>query len=222
MRGEHRVWDAPVRLFHWALAALVLFSWSTGQAGGAWMEWHLRSGYAIAALLLFRVAWGLMGSETARFSRFLRGPAAALDYLRQAAAGRPPPEAGHNPAGAWMVVAVLGVLAVQVFSGLYADDEVAHRGPLSATAGESFVGWMNRVHGWNEWVIVALVAIHVAAIAWYRLRLRVDLVGPMVHGRTDNPAARGLAFAPAWIAALILAMAGGFVYWLVIVYPAAP
>lgn len=222
MQGGHRLWDAPVRLFHWAFAALVVFSWSTGHLGGSWMEWHLRSGYAILTLLIFRLAWGVAGSQTARFSRFLRGPAAAFTYLREAAGGRVAASAGHNPAGGWMVVAMLGVVALQAITGLFADDEVATQGPLSGLARESVVRWMNRIHGWNEWGVAVLVLLHVAAIAWYALRLRVDLVGPMVHGRTTNPAARGLRFAPAWLAALLLALACGFVYWLVAIYPAPP
>lgn len=222
MQGGHRLWDAPVRLFHWAFATLVVFSWSTGHLGGSWMEWHLKSGYAVLALLVFRLAWGVAGSQSARFSRFLRGPAAVSAYLREAAAGRVAAVAGHNPAGGWMVATMIAVVALQAVTGLYADDEVATQGPLSALAPESVVRWMNRIHGWNEWVVAALVALHVAAIAWYALRFRIDLVGPMIHGRTANPAARELRFAPAWLAALLLALACGFVYWLVTIYPASP
>lgn len=222
MEGDHRLWDAPVRLFHWSFATLVVFSWTTGRLGGSWMEWHLRSGFAILALLIFRLAWGVVGSHTARFRYFLRGPAAAFDYLREAASRRVAPSAGHNPAGGWMVVAMLAVVALQAVTGLFADDEVATQGPLSAQVPDSVVRWMNRVHGWNEWGILVLVVLHVAAIAWYALRLRVDLVGPMIHGRTANPDARGLRFAPAWFAALCLALACGFVYWLTAIYPASP
>ena len=93
-----RAWDLPTRIFHWGLAALVVFSFTTGTIGGDWMPWHLKSGYAILALLLFRIAWGVFGSETARFSDFVRGPRAVAAYVRATLAGRHPAGVGHNPA----------------------------------------------------------------------------------------------------------------------------
>ena len=105
MASRIPVWDAPVRLFHWALAAFVLFSYATGKIGGYWLEWHMRSGYAILALLAFRIAWGIVGSETARFASFLRGPRATLDYARHLFAHKGPMAAGHTPTGGWMIVA---------------------------------------------------------------------------------------------------------------------
>ena len=92
-----RVWDLPTRIFHWALAALVIFSFTTGKIGGAWMAWHLKSGYAILVLLAFRIAWGFAGSRTARFAHFLRGPRAMLEYARETFSGRHPSTEGHNP-----------------------------------------------------------------------------------------------------------------------------
>ena len=217
------VWDAPVRLFHWALAVLVVFSFVTGKVGGHWMEWHMRSGYTILSLLLFRVAWGVVGSETARFTSFLRGPGAGLAYLRSMAARSHARVIGHNPLGGWAVLAMLAALLVQATSGLFVDDEIATRGPLVVKASEATVGRMSALHSYNEWVIVALVALHVAAIATYRFALRVELVRPMVDGYMDVPAlGPAPARRPAWIAALLLAAAAGFVYWLVVVFPRTP
>src|SRR5436190_627753 len=102
MPSPVRIWDLPVRFFHWSLVVLVLFSYITGKIGGTWLEWHMRSGYAILALLLFRIAWGFVGSDTARFTRFVRSPASAIGYLRDLARGVVRPAAGHNPAGGWM------------------------------------------------------------------------------------------------------------------------
>lgn len=222
MPGRLRLWDAPVRLFHWALAILVAFSWATGHLAGPWLAWHMRSGYAILALLAFRLAWGFVGSDSARFAAFLQGPRAAWRYL--ASLGRRTPDAfpGHNPAGGWMVVLMLAVLSAQAASGLFVDDEIATQGPLSAKASTAFVSWMNPLHEWNGWVVGAVVLVHVAAIAAYRAWLGMDLVGPMLDGRTDNPEAARLRFVPGWRAALLLAIAAGFVYWLVTVYPATP
>ena len=92
-----RVWDLPTRIFHWALTVLVLFSFATGKLGGSWLDWHMRSGYVILTLLVFRLAWGVLGSETARFASFLRGPGALLRYAREIVSRRQRP-AQRGPA----------------------------------------------------------------------------------------------------------------------------
>src|SRR5258705_6245279 len=164
MTGRILVWDLPVRAFHWTLAVLVVFSYVAGTIGGGWMQWHLRSGYAICALLLFRLAWGLAGSATARFTHFLKGPRAALDYVAHLRAGRRPFMGGHNPLGGWMVAFMLAILAAQVATGLFADDEIATQGPLAAKVSNATVERMSAIHSWNSWVIVGAVAFHVAAV----------------------------------------------------------
>lgn len=215
------VWDVPVRLFHWLLAVLVVFSYVTGKVAGDWLEWHMRSGYAILALLLFRLAWGLVGSDTARFSRFLRTPAAAWRYLRNAAALRAEPVFGHNPAGGWMVVFMLAVLLLQAVTGLFVDDEIATQGPLAVKVSNATVARMTWIHHYNEWLVVAVVAVHVAAIGFYYWGLRLDLVGPMVHGRALVEAGPARSRSNV-LAAVLLAAAAAGVYWLVVVFPSAP
>jgi len=217
------VWDLPVRLFHWALVLLVAFSYATGKIGGGWMEWHLRSGYAILALLAFRILWGLVGSDTARFSAFLRAPGAAVEYLRARMAGRHPHVLGHNPLGGWAVLAMLLVLLLQATTGLFADDEISTQGPLAAKVGNALVSRMSWIHSWNEWAIVTLVVVHLVAIAVYRFAWNVRLVAPMIHGhmevgdevaapRTRNPA----------VALVLFALACAAVYYLVVIYPRTP
>ncbi len=215
-----RVWDLPTRMFHWALAVLVVFSFVTGRVGGQWMAWHLRSGYAILTLLAFRLAWGFVGSETARFAQFVRGPRAAIAYARAAFGGHPPAFTGHNPLGAWAIVLMLAALAVQAATGLFSNDEIATEGPLAVKVSNATVSRMSAVHSYNEWVVAALVLVHVAAIAWYRWKWHARLVGPMLHGWSEalpgmpEPVGRPAALA----VALILACATA-VYWLVAVYP---
>jgi cytochrome b len=218
------VWDAPVRLFHWALAVLVVFSYVTGKVGGAWMEWHLKSGYAIFALLLFRVAWGFAGSETARFTAFVRGPGAALEYLRSRLEGRHRVMVGHNPLGGWAVLLLLAVIAVQVASGLFSDDEISTQGPLAVKVSNAMVSRMSSLHSWNEWALVALVVLHVAAIAIYRFAWGVRLVPPMIHGRMEvgeasvaQPRMRHGGFA-----LVLFVAASAAVYYLVVIYPPMP
>ena len=217
------VWDAPVRLFHWTLATLVVFSFVTGKIAGDWLPWHMRSGYAILTLLLFRLAWGVVGSETARFASFLRGPGHAIAYVRSIASGAHRRVLGHNPLGGWAVLAMLAALLVQASSGLFVDDEIMTQGPLAVKASEATVGRMSAVHSYNEWVILGLVVLHLAAIASYYFAFRADLVRPMVSGYMEVPGgAAQPARRPAWLAALLLAAAAAFVYWLVVVYPRTP
>jgi cytochrome b len=220
--GRIRVWDLPTRIFHWALALLVVFSFTTGKIGGSWMEWHLRSGFTILALLVFRIAWGIVGSDTARFARFLRGPRVAIHYARATLGGRHPFTAGHNPLGGWMVILMLAALVLQAATGLFADDEIATQGPLAAKVSNALVSRMTTIHKYNEWLIAAAVALHVIAVATYQWGLKVDLLGPMLHGWMRAP--EGLRptetrRTPAILALVLVGAAGAFVYWLVAVYP---
>ena len=218
------VWDAPVRVFHWTLAALVVFSFTTGKIGGGWMEWHLKSGYAILALLLFRVAWGFVGSDTARFSSFIRSPRVAVEYLRERLGGRHPAVLGHNPLGGWAVLAMLAVLAFQATTGLFADDEIATQGPLAVKVSNALVSRMSALHSWNQYAVLALVALHLVAIAFYRLVWRVRLVPAMIHGHSELP--EGAAPAPRRrhpaLALALFALACAAVYYLVVIYPRTP
>ena len=210
-----------MRLFHWTLAVLVVFSYATGKVAGEWLVWHMRSGYAILALLLFRLAWGVAGSPNARFASFVASPLRAASYLRGALAGRVDYVAGHNPAGGWMVVFMLAVLVVQAASGLFVDDEIATQGPLAVKVSNAVVARMSWVHHWNEWVLVGSVAVHVAAIGYYFWMLRLNLVGPMLHGRVPPEYPQPPAHASNVRAAVVFALACAVVYWLVIVYPRA-
>ncbi|HYF58733.1 MAG TPA: cytochrome b/b6 domain-containing protein [Burkholderiaceae bacterium] len=174
-----RVWDLPTRLFHWALALAVIGSFVTIKVGGEWMVWHERLGYAVLAMLLFRLAWGVVGGRYARFGAFVRGPGAVIEHLRGVGATHAP---GHNPLGALSVLGLLAVLAFQAGSGLFTNDDIAFEGPLARHVSGALSSALTTWHRRNEWVILALVGLHVAAIAWYRFAKRRDLVGPMIVG----------------------------------------
>ena len=180
---HERVWDLPTRLFHWLLAAGVAGAVVTGKVGGNLIEWHGRIGLLILGLLTFRVAWGFIGSPTARFASFVRGPAAIRAYLRGEWRG-----VGHNPLGALSVLALLALTLAQVGSGLFSND-IAFEGPLAALVGKD---WSNRASGVHEWLLyglLALIGLHVAAIAYY-VRVRKDnLLRPMVTGWREIAAA---------------------------------
>lgn len=181
-----RIWDLPTRLFHWALAICVLGLIITGNVGGSWMNWHLRFGYAVLTLLLFRVVWGFAGGHWSRFGAFLYGPGAVLRYLR--GQSRPHERAGHNPLGALSVFGLLTVLAVQVGTGLVSDDEIAFFGPLVGLVSSSTVSAATGYHkDVGKLLVLALVVLHLAAIAFYRLVKGERLVGPMLHGDKRLP-----------------------------------
>lgn len=175
--GRVPVWDAPTRLFHWTLVLLIAFSWWSAEARK--MDWHRYSGYGVLALVTFRIFWGFAGSSTARFSGFVRSPAAAVRYLR----GRADPSHGHNPLGAWSVVAMLLLLVAQVGLGLFAVDiDGIESGPLadrvSFDVGRVAAEWHHRSFN----ALLALIALHVAAIAVYLVVRRENLITPMLTG----------------------------------------
>jgi cytochrome b len=172
-----KVWDLPLRIFHWALAFCVIATYVAQSIGGNAMIWHSRFGLAIIGLVTFRLAWGFVGSTHARFRHFVRGPAAVAAYLRGQWSGL-----GHNPLGALSVVALLAVLLLLALTGLFANDDIAFEGPLYALVDKDLSDWITKIHHWFEPVILILVGLHVAAIAFYTWVKKQPLVRPMITG----------------------------------------
>ncbi len=181
-----KVWDPWIRLVHWSIVILIGVSYFSIQAGN--MRLHFLSGYAVLALVLFRIAWGLVGSDTARFRRFLRSPLAALEHLRHFTRAEDDREIGHNAAGGWMVLVLLGLLLAQPLTGLFADTGYGDYGPLAkAVAGETSDRLTGLHHALFNWILAA-AALHVSAVAAYALLKGHDLVRPMVTGSKSLPA----------------------------------
>jgi cytochrome b len=211
------VWDLGVRFFHWALVTCVVTSFVTIKIGGNAMTYHVWSGYAILSLLLFRILWGFVGGTHARFATFVRGPGAVIAYLKgmfERHAQPAPP--GHNPLGALSVLAMLLVLLFQAASGLFANDDIAFEGPLYKWAGKELSDRLTHWHHFNEKVIIALVILHLAAIAFYFFRHKDNLVRPMLTGVKHMTGSAGESRHGSTLLALVLlAMCGGAVYMLV-------
>ena len=208
-----RVWDLPTRLFHWALVVLVCFSVVTVKIGGLWMDWHMRSGYAILALVLFRILWGFAGSRYARFSSFVRRPAEVVGYL----SGRIEHGAGHSPLAAFSVLAMLAVLIVQASIGLFSNDGNFTEGPLARLVSSAASERLSTVHRLGEWAIYALVGLHVLAIAYYTTFRKIALVRPMVTGDRLDVEATSADDGPAMrLRALTLAVAAAAVVGLIV------
>ncbi len=177
--GERvRIWDWPTRAFHWLLVLLIPAMWWTAESGR--IELHVTLGLVALALLLFRLAWGLIGSSTARFANFLKGPRGIISYLH----GRAVHALGHNPLGGWSVAAMLAALTAQIGLGLVASDEDGLiTGPLALAVDSDTSEWATEWHEWTFWLLLALIALHVAAILYYAAVKRRNLVGPMLTGR---------------------------------------
>lgn len=164
-----RCWDAPVRLFHWALVALLPAAWLTHDLRG---PWHEGLGYAAAAVVALRVGWGFVGSSSARFGSFVRRPEVTMAYARAVFSGHAPRHVGHNPLGGWMVVALLAVVASICLSGwLFTTDWLW-----------GYV-WLSSTHAALGWLLVGLVVIHVAGVVFTSWHQRENLVRSMVDGR---------------------------------------
>jgi len=176
-----RVWDLPTRIFHWALAASIVALVVSAKMGGNAMTWHLRLGYAVLALLLFRAVWGLVGGHWSRFAQFIYSPRRLMAYLRGQGHGHD--EVGHSPLGALSVFGLLAALALQVLSGLLSDDEIAFTGPLTPYVSGEVVSQATAYHAqWGQYLLLALVGLHILALVFYALVRRKKLVSAMVGG----------------------------------------
>lgn len=181
-----RVWDLPTRLLHAALILLFLFSWWSAEYGH--LRWHRASGYTVLTLLLFRLYWGVVGSTTARFASFVRGPAAFVAYARRLRERPVVPSVGHNPMGGWSVLSLLAVLLVQTGTGLFAvDTDGVESGPLSHFVRFATGRTLAEIHGLSFDLLLALLGLHVATVLFYRFVRREDLIAPMLGGRKLLP-----------------------------------
>jgi cytochrome b len=193
-----RVWDLPTRLFHWLLAGAVSGALVTAWVGGDAMAWHFRCGQTVLALLLFRLVWGVVGGRWSRFVSFVYAPGTVLRYLRGAVRAHERFDVGHNPLGSLSVFALLGFLAVQVATGLVADDEISTRGPLNRFVSNALALNATSWHkAYGQWILLGLVGLHLAAIAFYLRVKRDNLILPMLSGDkhlpTNTPASRDSA-----------------------------
>ena len=209
-----RVWDAPTRLFHWLLVLLVAFSYVSVQKD--WIELHFLSGYTILTLLLFRLVWGFVGSDTSRFGNFLRNPLEGLKHLAHFTRREPDTEVGHNAAGGWMVIAMLLVLGAQVTTGLFSRQDDGLDAPLAHHLSKSVSNQLTGLHGTIFNIILALVGLHVVAIVAYAVVKRHDLVRPMVTGRKRLPATMAQPRFTSPVMALTILAAAGVVVWLLV------
>ena len=181
-----RIWDLPTRIFHWSLALTVFAAVATGQIGGNWIDWHARLGLLATGMVAFRLLWGLLGSTYARFAQFFPTPAAIRAYLAGTWRGL-----GHNPLGALSVFALLGLLTVQIASGLFANDDIAFTGPLYDLVGKEASNRLTGLHHRLGTLLLVLVVLHVAAVMFYVHVRKQNLLKPMLSGEKEVEEAAG-------------------------------
>ena len=218
------VWDLPVRFFHWTLVILMVVSYFTGKAGKDWMALHFWSGYGILTLLIFRIIWGLVGSTTARFSNFIKGPSAGIAHLREMFLPDGPREAGHNPVGGAMVIVLIVAVLAQAAAGLFSVDTDMGmvNGPLAKLVADSTAERVSGFHKFWVNVLIALAAVHVLAALVYLAWKRQNLIGAMITGRKPSRHVHApdamppvLAFASNGLAISLLIAAAAIVYFIV-------
>ncbi|MBU3602415.1 cytochrome b/b6 domain-containing protein [Polynucleobacter sp. AM-25C3] len=178
MKKIIRIWDLPIRLFHWLLVICIVASFITVNIGGNAMEWHARVGYCVLTLIVFRICWGVIGSHHARFVNFVPSPKGLLAYL----SGKTKAGLGHNPLGALSVVGLLFSVGLQAVTGLFANDDIMFEGPFAKYVSNSTVELLTSIHYFNEKVLIILIALHLCAILYYQKFKGENLVKPMLLG----------------------------------------
>lgn len=212
------VWDLPTRITHWGLALAIPAAWITGDAAGEWLEWHERLAMLVMGLLIFRLCWGFIGSYYARFSQFFPTPSRLSSYF--AGQWR---QAGHSPLAALSVFALLGAMALQLLTGLFMEDETGFQGPWAWQLSGDMAEVVTELHEVFANAILVLVGLHLAAIAYYQLLKRRQLVSAMIHGYTDD--AQALATKPvkaSWIAWVLSVSVAALATWALFNPPAPP
>lgn len=215
---KQRVWDLPLRLFHWTLVLLVTFSLYTGINGGfKEMDYHMLSGYGILTLVIFRVIWGIIGTKHSRFRSFINLPE-LIPYSKRLLHRDKTSIAGHNPLGALSIVAMLLVLSTQATTGLFANDDIFLEGPLVHLVDDATSDRLTTVHHFCAKVLYVLIGLHLAAIIFHELYQRDRLILPMISGYKkglSTSADKPSLVRESVTASILLAACAGFVYWLI-------
>ncbi|MGO9673453.1 MAG: cytochrome b/b6 domain-containing protein [Methylocella sp.] len=205
--AEHRqVWDLPVRVFHWTLAAAIVGAFVTNKLGVSYFKYHVWFGYGVIVLVLFRIVWGVVGTRHARFLNFVRGPAETARYALLLFRGRRPHYAGHNPLGGWMVLALLVAAGVQATLGLFGNDDIFNVGPLAGYVSKDLSLQLTSIHRRLFYGIVVAIAVHVVAVIAHHVFAREKLVHAMITGRKPKEVLAerdAIASSRSWLAALL-------------------
>lgn len=221
---QRQVWDLPVRVFHWTLVGAIVGAFVTNKLGVSYFKYHMWCGYTVIVLVLFRIIWGFLGTRHAQFREFLRGPVATLHYARTLASGRGRHYAGHNPLGAWMVVALLLAVGAQALLGLFSNDEIFNVGSLAGYVSKDLSLQLTSLHRRLFYWIVAAVALHVLAVIAHHVFKQEKLVHAMITGRKPRDSvaeSEGISSSRIWLAIPLVITLAGALAWLIAHAPAS-
>ncbi|MBW8184473.1 cytochrome b/b6 domain-containing protein [Shewanella nanhaiensis] len=210
MNNKIKVWDLPTRIFHWGMIVLLGGLWWTADAGE--MDWHQVLAYSLMVFIVFRLIWGVVGSDTSRFSHFIKHPKAVLDYMKLTKEHGVSSSIGHNPLGGYMVIALIMLVSAQLTTGLFATDEIFTEGPLYSLVSSETGSLMSWLHKKIFYVMLGFASIHVLAVAYHRLK-GDKLITPMITGYKQVSEASGLElkFTSVLVALLLVALLAGLV-----------
>lgn len=208
------IWDLPLRLFHWILVLLVIASVYTGLDGGMdAMDLHQWSGYGVCSALLFRLIWGLLGSNTSRFShwRWQQLRSELRQWHNSAAT------VGHSAAGSYASALLLLLVLAQAISGLFASDDIFYEGPLVYLLSNDQVNMATGIHHWAFKALLLMIGLHLLAILLYKLFKNRNLALPMVVGFSQDENIQGADYgghhSPVWLAVFIALVAIAAIYY---------
>ncbi|MCP3699828.1 MAG: hydrogenase [Aliivibrio sp.] len=174
-----KVWDNFVRVYHWSQVILIGSLWYTAEEG--LMEWHFTFAYLLMSLLCTRILWGIIGSDTAKFSHFVTSPKKTINYLADMKSGNFSQSVGHNPAGGYMVLCLICLLALQLTTGLFSIDDIISEGPLASLVSYETSRLLTSIHHQVFEILLGLIGLHIATIVFYRVK-GINLISPMITG----------------------------------------
>ena len=219
-RKQQLVWDLPLRLFHWLLVISIMLSWYTSEQEGEMIELHMKSGYLILALVIFRVIWGFAGTKHSRFSQFYPSPSRLITYINEQKRGIKNKHAGHNPLGSLMIFLMIILILLQSTSGLFINDDIFSAGPYYGTLSAEMEKVMQFIHHNVFNLIIGAIFMHLSAIVYYRFTLKTDLVTPMFTGTKsadDIHSNDAISHSKILVAIIIALAVAAFIYWLVVI-----
>lgn len=218
MLKKYFIWDLPLRIFHWCFAITIFASWYTAENKEDYIDIHIQLGYIALGLLVFRVLWGIIGPKHARFSQFIPSPKTLFAYLKKSKSHTK--TAGHNPLGAFMVILMILLIAIQTITGLFISDDIFSSGPYYSAISGELAKVLKFLHINTFNFIIAAIVLHIGAILFYWVIKKQNLVLPMITGyksSSDVNKTDAIPHSKIILAVVIAALCAAFIYWLVVI-----